>query len=178
MSPIFRKIFWGYILTIFDIRIFIDILIDPIGYYLIYSGIKQLINKFPIGNKSKYVSLALIFYSIPSIFYEDTLNDWDWYYGIFSLMDLILVFYLFQLIIEIAKAANDPSFEKRSLWTGRIYFINIFIIYLFSSFLPNIPLNNSLIFISIIILLSTLVLEIMFLVLLWATRNLYVKLDE
>lgn len=177
MSSIFQKIFWGYIIISFDIRIYIDVLIDPIGYYMIYSGIKQLIKDFPIGNKARFVSLGLIFYSIPSIIFDNTLA-WYWYYTVLTFIDLLLVFYLFQLIIKIAKAANDPSFEKRAFWTGTVYFIMTFIAHLFFNFVPNLPLNNTIYFITLILLIAVLILEIMFLVLVWGVRKLYVTLSR
>lgn len=104
MSSIFLKIFWGYILTKLDIRIYIDIFVDPIGYYLIYTGIKQLVKDFPIGNKAKIVSFGLIFYSLPSVVIDNLTNiNWIWYYHILIFLDIILVFYLFQLIIRFPK---------------------------------------------------------------------------
>ncbi|CAM5215856.1 hypothetical protein UACE39S_06662 [Ureibacillus acetophenoni] len=177
MDKIFQKIFWGYIIISFDIHIFIDILIDPLGYFMIYKGIKQLVKDFPIANKSKIVSFGLIFYSIPSVILDNTL-EWNWYYTIFSFIDLLLVFYIFQLIISIAKAADEFAFEKRAFWTGTVYFISTFIALLISSFVPNLPVSNTLYFITLVMLIAALILEIMFFVLIWRVRKLYVPINE
>ncbi|WP_404332506.1 hypothetical protein [Mesobacillus maritimus] len=57
----FRKIFWGFILVFLEIHLLIiDILPDPIGYYLIFSGINLLNKHYGVSSKGKGFALGLV----------------------------------------------------------------------------------------------------------------------
>lgn len=176
----FLKIFWGFLLVWVDFYFFtVDVFTDPIGFYLIYSGIKLIVDEYPIGKKAEVLSIVLTIYSAPSVLYIRTNDSFpgvsfsaiDWYYTIMDFAVLILIFYIFQLILDFTKNVGMTVFHKRSLLIGIIYFIVNFVILIWSTFTINVNLD-SFTPITLILLIAGVVMHIVFLVLLDEVRKI------
>lgn len=183
MSEAFGRIFWGYLLILIEIHIvIIDILPEPVGYYLIFSGISMLLNDFPIGSKAKNTALVLIFISIPTVFIEQNaganqmgqlsfLTGWSLYMTVLGILKLILVFYIFQLIMAIVKEHGDFALNDRSTKTFRTYIIVMLLTMIFHSFSINFSMEQFLV-VTIISIVVGFIMEIVFLVLLRKMRKI------
>lgn len=177
----FTKIFWGFLLVFLDIRLFmpIDLFADPIGYFLIFSGVHLLVNDFPIGRKAKYLSITLSILSIPTLFYDkvdagvgEYFSYLNWYLSALGLAHYILIFFVFQLIVEIANRSKNENLIRRSSTTFIAFFIVTFVIYLWTTFAINLPMHsNWVISVSTLLLIIGFIMGILFLTLLWSTRN-------
>ncbi|HHW36444.1 MAG TPA: hypothetical protein GXX18_04010 [Bacillales bacterium] len=170
-------------MVLFEIHIFvIDILPEPIGYYLIFSGISMLLNDFPIGNKAKNMALALIFISIPTVFIQQNagadqlgqipfLSGWSLYITVLGVLKLILVFYIFQLIMVIVKEHGDFALINRSMKTFYTYIIVMVLTMTGHSFAINFSTNQFMV-VTIFSLIIGFIMEIVFLVLLRKMRKI------
>jgi len=186
MDKAFNNIFWGYLFVLIEIHLFvIDLLPDPIGYWLIFSGISIILKDFPIGHKAKNISLALLVLSIPTVFIQQNsgvdglgamamISGWSFYEILLSWLKIILVFYLFQLIMAIVVNQGNTLLIKRSSRTGYSYLIIMLTAALLNSFIINIS-GDMLITLTIITVISTLIMEIVFLVLLRSLRQLHLE---
>ncbi|MBB6454742.1 hypothetical protein HNQ94_003231 [Salirhabdus euzebyi] len=174
MRAAFHKIFWGLIIVLVEINIeVIDILPDPLGYYLIFSGIQLVLEKYPIGKKASYLAFALIFISIPTIFIPRQNAEYN-HLTIFStetlytflvdILHIVIVFYLFQLMLSIAKEQGEKELYSRTLTIFKLYIIITLITMIISPFALHISKEWLGVFI-IIPLLTYFVMEIIFLVL-------------
>ena len=182
MNQAFNRLFWGYLFVLFEIHIIvIDILADPVGYYLIFSGITMLLKDFPIAHKARKLSFALIFLSIPSIFIQQNvetnqlqplsfLSGWSLYTTVLDLLNIILVFYLFQLIMAIVHQHADDGLIRRSSKTFSLYLIVKLIATIASPFAMNLS-GDELLWIVLVTIFVSFIMEIAFLVLLWSFRK-------
>ncbi|GIO25882.1 hypothetical protein [Ornithinibacillus bavariensis] len=180
MKSSFTKIFWGFIFVFLELHIMvIDILPDPLGYYLIYSGITALAKKYFIGKKASTWSIVLIIFSIPSIFISQSSlhmttqipSFWSIYYTVLSILKLILIFYVFQLLVAISEQVAK---KELYMWTKKffgIYMTTMIAIYLVESFGMNM-VSDIVVVMGIFIILAVLIIEIMFLVLIYKYRGL------
>lgn len=183
MSEAFKKIFWGYLVVLIEIHfLVIDIFPDPLGYYLIFSGISMLLNDFPIGSKAKNMALVLIFISIPTVFIEQNagadqlgqipfLSGWPLYMTVYGVLKLILVFYIFQLIMAIVREHGDFALTDRSTKTFYTYMIVMILTMIVHSFSINFSTDQFLV-VTIISLVVGFIMEIVFLVLLRKMRQI------
>lgn len=148
MKSSFRKIFWGLLLILLEIHIvIIDILPDPLGYFLIFSGVSALeMEKNASGdrNKVKTMALSLLFISIPTIFIQNTPNEvvspysvWPMYMTGLGILKLVLVFYLLKFMAAIAQERGVVELAKRTENTGKVYITAMLIVTLIQSFLEN-----------------------------------------
>lgn len=166
----FRKIFWGFILVFIEIHLMvIDILPDPIGYFLIFSGINLLNNHFDYKNKGKHVALSLVFLSIPTLFIQnqavEQMSGLAMYLSLIGILNLILVYYIFQLMVLIANKRKDHSLFKRTTTTFRIYMVLMFLVTFLEAFFINMTESMRMGFI-VLSAIFGLALNIFFLVLL------------
>lgn len=183
MSEAFGKIFWGYLLVLFEIHIFvIDILPEPVGYYLIFSGIRLLLQDFPVGKKATNIALALIFISIPTVFVQQNtgidqlgqlpfLSGWPLYMTVLGVIKLILVFYIFQLIMTIVQKHRDFYLVNRSTKTFYTYIIVMVLTLIVHSFSINFSMDQFMV-ITVISIAVGFIMEIVFLVLLKRMRQI------
>lgn len=184
MNQAFNRIFWGYLFVLIEIHIIvIDILADPVGYYLIFSGITMLLKNFPIAHKARKLSFALIFISIPSVFIQQNvginqleqlsfLSGWSLYMIVLDLVKLILVFYIFQLIMTIVHKHADDGLIRRSSRTFSIYIIVKLIATIANPFAINLS-GDGLLWIVLITIIISFIMEIVFLILLWSLRKVH-----
>ncbi|MFS0864352.1 hypothetical protein [Fredinandcohnia sp. 179-A 10B2 NHS] len=177
MNINFNRFFWGFIILLLDVRIvFIDVFPDPVGYYLIYSGIRGVLTEGCPAKKVKILAMALTTLSIPIVFYQQDIglnemsqiqgiSPWFIYTITIEILHLTLMFFIFKLIVKVAISFCDEALIKRSTGTFTVY-ISFMLIFTFANtFLINLPSD-----LTLGILLFTLpvriVLEIVFLVLL------------
>ncbi|MCH1626707.1 hypothetical protein [Fredinandcohnia quinoae] len=172
MNQGFKRLFWGYLLILLEIHyLVVDILPDPLGYYLICSGVVKLSREFPLSTKAKNLAILMIFISIPTVFIQQNapeLNqNWLWssYATAIDILNLILVFYLFQVIMKVATKLGDLALISRSAITFKVYIIVMLIITFSQSFLMN-TTSDWMYGYAIITIPISLIMEILFLLLL------------
>ncbi|MEH7385282.1 hypothetical protein V7147_07735 [Bacillus sp. JJ1521] len=178
MNIHFKRMFWGFIFILLEIHLFvIDILPDPVGYYLIYSGIAALTPENRIGSKLKKLLIGLMIISIPTVFLQQNANVnefgsfvnialLDIYTFILEISKLILVFFVFRLIMEVVTPIGDKYLIRRCSKTFKIYMTVMLPISLSHTFAMNLSSNAKLAYLFFTIPLGF-IMEIMFLVLLW-----------
>jgi hypothetical protein len=175
MKESFGKLFWGFFLVLIEIHlIVVDVLPDPLGYLFIYMGVHSLGKNMSASTKAEYLSLALLFLSIPTLFIQNqqlnefaygmTLNGWSIYLIIIGFLKLILVFYVLKVMVAIAQERGEVALFKRTNSVFRIYMIVMLISSLSHSFFMNMT-NNFLVPFMIFMMISSLIMEITFLVL-------------
>lgn len=174
MRNSYYKLFWGFLLVFIEIHIIaIDILPDPIGYYLIFTAFKELTSNHQTINKGKYVAISLIFLSIPSVFIQQNASEntfdlslWPAYTQIMSLLKLVLVFYVFTLLLD---AASTKVCTESFKAVNRLFIIYMAVMLTYNITYPFM-MNSSGDFkqgYSTVFLALSFIAEIMFLILLW-----------
>lgn len=184
MNRAYIKLFWGFLFALVEIHIMIDILPDPVGYFLICSGIASLLAEFPVGGKAYYLAMALGFATIPTIFipqnaYDGTLQlvqFWGMYAFFVGIVKLVLVFYVFQLMIEIA-GKREWGLVKRTNATFKYYISIMLVLQLYYTFTINLY-GGFLSVITFFVVSAGMVMEIVFLVLLFRFRKIQGSLYE
>ncbi|CQR46806.1 hypothetical protein BN1058_01081 [Paraliobacillus sp. PM-2] len=183
MKQAINRIFWGYLFVLIEIHIImIDILAEPVGYWLIFSGVTMLQKDFTIAHKARKLSLVLIFISTPTVFVQQNagtdqlgqlsfLSGWSLYMIVLGLVQLILVFYIFQLIMVIVHKHGDTELIRRSARTFSTYIIVMLITELFNTFTINFS-GDALAGITIVIIIISFIMQISFLILLLALRKI------
>lgn len=144
----FRKIFWGFILVFLEIHIIaIDILPDPVGYYLILSGLNLLKSRYHLDVKANYVAILLVLVSIPTVFLQNNamnqlgsaslITGWSIYMSVIGILNLVLAYFIFQVMISIATKREDDYLQRRTTNTFKAYMIIMLLITFFESFAMN-----------------------------------------
>lgn len=183
MKKAFTKIIWGYLFVLIELNIFIDVLADPVGYYLIYSGVSLFLKDFPIGHRAKTLSFALIFLSLPTMFIHQNINEfnsvsflsgWSIYMTIVSFINLFLVFYLFKLLMAIVQRHQDERLIMRTSRTFTSYMLVMLFVLCLKSFSINLS-GDALLWIIAIIFIASIIIEIVFLLLLLTIRKIRLK---
>ncbi|WP_174731562.1 hypothetical protein [Mesobacillus harenae] len=177
MRNSFSKLFWGFILVLIEIHlIVVDILPDPLGYLLIFWGVQSAATEDPAGKKAKTLALILMFVSLPTIFIQQNqtanefgqlapIDGWAFYMHAIGLLKLVLVFFVFKMMISIVKERGESDLVSRTSTTLLVYMI----VMLCNSFLQTFTMNmgsNMLLGLIFIIVSSSMIMEIVFLVLL------------
>lgn len=182
MKNNFSKIFWGFILVLVEFHfVAIDVLPDPLGYFFIYVGVHALSKNHAIGKKASFLALLLVFISLPTIFIQNSqvsevghsapFDMLAIYMLAIGLIKLVLVLFVFKLMISICDERGNEALAKRTSSTFRIYMI----VMLISSFLQTFFINISgdfLMGLMILLIISSMIMEITFLVLLRKFRKL------
>lgn len=183
MKRIFTKIFIGYLFLWLDIYLFVDLLPDPLGFYFIYSAMKDFMKKWNFSSKARIVkNLAILFMilSLPTMFVSKIMEvhlpeTIPLTYGYLKLMDiiyLVFLFYLFHLLWDIAKAADEDELLKYTNRLFYVYFIAFFAIYIAEPFLWNVH-DGWFEKLFIAFSLFAFILQILFLLLINNYRKLY-----
>jgi hypothetical protein len=138
----FRRIFWGFIFVFIEIHLLvIDFIPDPLGYYLIFSGVNLVNNHFEVKNNGNHVALGLIFLSIPTLFIENQavvqMSGATIYLSLMGILNLILAYYIFQLMVSIATKWEDKALIQHTTTLFRIYMVLMF----FFTFLESFSMN-------------------------------------
>ncbi|MCK6255618.1 hypothetical protein LCY76_03135 [Fictibacillus sp. KIGAM418] len=178
MRESFHKLFWGFLLILIEIHIIaIDILPDPIGYYMVFSGLSLLKLKSPAILKAKYLALGLVFISIPTVFIQQNsvngstsghifdLSLWPIYTQVIGIIKLILVFYVFQILLDIAMKKGDQQLYATARYRFISYMAVMLIFNITLPFTMNI-VGDLVTAYTVAFLLLSLLVEVMFLLLL------------
>lgn len=143
MRNAFKYILTGYILIFLDIHIFIDILPDPIGYIMILQGIRKIQFNESRVHPASIVATVLLLLSIPNVFINPQLlpdQSPEWW-GIYTtgmgVLDLILVYFLFQLIKKVVEILHSPELTIKTENTYKGYMVVMLIILFIQPFLTN-----------------------------------------
>lgn len=118
------QILYGYVFIFLAIRIGIDILADPIGYFLIAAGCYKIGEVIEDGKLAAYISIGLIFISIPSVFIDFNLVDrgpWYYYSNFLFAGEIVLTFYLFRMLIKLAAKNGEMELSNRTQRLFNIY---------------------------------------------------------
>lgn len=172
MKKAINLLFWGYLFIFFRLDLGIDILPDSLGYLIIATGCLTLSNRFPTAKKVRAFAIAMIFISFPTIFinvHEQTTILFNAYSMLLMLLQLILVYFIFKLLIEIVAEYDNPLLMKRVEHTFTIYIIIHLVFLASSTFTPNISGNYWVTIISSL-MFTAFILDVVFLILLRAVR--------
>ncbi|WP_261129905.1 hypothetical protein [Bacillus sp. Marseille-Q3570] len=181
MREAFTKLFWGFLLVFIEIHIVaFDILPDPLGYFLIYLGLEKIGSAYKIKNESRLFATVMCAFSLPTVFIQQTNNEitgltvnygWPIYMSALGIGKLILVFYVFKVMIHLARHYGDEAILKRTEMTFKIYIIAILIVTGIEPFLMNSgrDIGTGM---GILLIVVSLIMEIVFLVLLHKFRNI------
>jgi len=169
MRNAFKYILTGYILIFLDIHLIIDILPDPIGYVLILQGVRKIQFNESQLHPASIVATLLLFLSIPTVFINPQLfqNQAEEWWGIYTttmgVLDLILVYFLFQLIKKVVDLLHSSQLTIRTENTYKGYMVVMLSILFIQTFLTNLSEHTATGF-AIFIILAGVITQITFLV--------------
>ncbi|UZJ78446.1 hypothetical protein [Fictibacillus sp. KU28468] len=184
MRESFHKLFWGFLLILIEIHIIaIDILPDPVGYYLIVSGLGLITINNKALKKAKYLALGLVFISIPTVFIQKNvtgntsgqlfdLSLWPIYTQVIGMLKLILVFYVFQILLDAAMKKGDQQLYASARYRFVSYMAVMLILNITLPFTMNI-IGDLMTAYTVVFLLLSLLVEVMFLLLLRKYRKVF-----
>ncbi|MDW0118231.1 hypothetical protein QTL97_14960 [Sporosarcina thermotolerans] len=174
MNKALGNIFWGYLFIFFDFYIMIDLLMDPIGYFLIYTGCARIVGAYPNAKKAMTVAMIGVFVSLPTVFIN--LSDsalpfgWSIYESMLSILKLVIAFYLFLVLMEVAKIFGNVALHNRAQTTFK-YFVTIhFAILTVMSFSMNVS-GDGWVALTVILIIAGVLMDILFLLLIRAFRR-------
>lgn len=128
MNKALRNIWLGYLFIFIDIYIMIDVFMDPIGYYLMYRGCTRIVGAYPNAKKAMTVGMIGMFVSLPSVFVNPTGPalpfGWSLYASILPILKLVIAFYLFYVLMEVAISFGEEGLYNRTQTTFK-YFVTI-----------------------------------------------------
>lgn len=174
MNKAFRSIFQGYLFIFLDIYIMIDLLMDPIGYFLIYTGCARIVGAYPIAKKAMTVAMIGVFVSLPSVFVN--LSDsalpigWSIYENMLSIVKLVIAFYLFQVLMAVAKMFGNEALHNRAWATFKYFVVIHFAILTVMSFSMNVS-GDGWVALTVILIIAGILMDILFLLLIRAFRR-------
>ena len=169
MRNAFKYILTGYILIFLDIHLIIDILPDPIGYFMILLGTRKIELNESGMHPTRIVAALLLFLSMPTVLinpqlYQNQTPEW---WGIYTtatgVLDLILVYFLFQLIKRVVELLNSPELTIKTENTYKGYMVVMLSILFIQTFLTNLSEHTATGF-AIFIILVGVITQITFLV--------------
>ena len=169
MRDAFKYILTGYILIFLDIHLIIDILPDPIGYFMILRGTRKIEFNESGMHPTRIVATLLLFLSMPSVlinpqFFQNQVPEWwGMYTSAMGVLDLILVYFLFQLIKKVVELLHSPELTIRTENTYKGYMVVMLIILLIQPFVINMSEQTATGF-TIFISLAGIITQITFLV--------------
>ena len=169
MRHAFKYILTGYILIFLDIHLLVDILPDPIGYIMILLGVRKIQFNESQLHPASIVATLLLFLSIPTVFINPQLfqNQAPEWWGIYTttmgVFDLILVYYLFQLIKIVVKLLHSPELTIKTQNMYKGYMVVMLSILFIQPFLTNMSEHTANGF-AIFMILAGVITQITFLV--------------
>ncbi|TFB13377.1 hypothetical protein E3U55_16175 [Filobacillus milosensis] len=175
------QMFWGLMIVFFDFRFnSFDILMDPLGYIILAVGLGHFATLYKPAKTGQIISIILIVMSIPEVFIDTNvqpfmLGFWHFYFLAVSILSIVLTYFIFLLLIDLADAYNNQELKVRSEKTMKAYLIIMIAVMFFSTFSINF---RSLVALFIILAIVGFIAHIVFLVLLFKFRNLEDNNDE
>ncbi|MBS4220577.1 hypothetical protein KHA96_19955 [Bacillus sp. FJAT-49711] len=177
----FTKIFWGLMLEFLDFKIIqFDILPDFIGYFIIISGLGNLIAFSHHYKKVRMLAIILAILSIPEYFIGE-INILEGFVSptstflilmassILSLIHLAFIYFLLQGCIELANHHQNQTLAKTTKNFQTNYIIIIMGVVILTPFALNIPESQAITLITVSAVASF-VVYIMILFLMWRYR--------
>lgn len=140
MRSSFNKIFWGFLLAFLDFRVIgLDLLPDPVGYFLIAAGVAGL--SVQLSNRAlvKNYAIALGVISLPTFVIGLDKTDelftasylWSVYTIVYMVLQLILVYVFFRLLLEICQAYGKAELHRQTRQLFIVYMTaNIIVFFL------------------------------------------------
>jgi|GEM_PF-1932873 len=169
MRNAFKYILTGYILIFLDIHLIIDILPDPIGYFMILQGTQKIEFNESGMHPTRIVATLMFFLSLPSIlinpqtFQIHAPEWWGIYTTAIGVLDLILVYFLFQLIKKVVELLHSPELTIKTENTYKGYMVVMLSILIIQPFLTNMSEHTANGF-AIFMILAGVITQITFLV--------------
>ncbi|WP_112179507.1 MULTISPECIES: hypothetical protein [Paraliobacillus] len=178
MRTAFHKIFWGFLLAVIEIHIYvIDILPEPVGYFLIAGGLIWFKETYKEAKYAHQLAMILVVISIPSVFIQQQPIDqittfgsiWGAYGLLIQIVNLILVYFVFRLLVAIAiqKSANELARGTTILF--KVYMVVMLLAFILPLFSVN---SQFIVSIAAYAVLGGLVVEVVFLIWLRKFANL------
>ncbi|WP_033543993.1 hypothetical protein [Planococcus sp. CAU13] len=124
MKNSLRQILYGYVFIFLAIRIGVDLLADPIGYFLIAAGCFKIGGRFFDGKIASYIANGLLFLSFPSVFIDfNLIESGPWYYYSKMLFagEIVLTFYIFRMLKAVAQFNVNIRLEERTQRLFNVY---------------------------------------------------------
>jgi hypothetical protein len=173
MKSALNLVFWGYLLVLLRFEIGIDLLPDPVGYFLIALGCFGLREHYPIAQKAGNLAVGMIFTSIPTVFVNlDEVSSFGWgtYTIVLLFLKLILAYFIFLILKSIVKDYNHPALIDRTNTVYTFYITLNLLSLAFTSFSMNVS-GNIFLVVGGMLIFTTFIMEIIFLVLIRAIRK-------
>lgn len=187
MPQVLNKIFWGLLLVVLDFNIiYIDILPDFIGYFIIASALSDLQELSTHFYKAKVFGIILAVLSIPAIFKME-INLLDGFQvtpmtlilllfsTILSLLHIAFVFYLLNGFAELAMNNGLPFLVSKSKNLLKSYVIISLAATAIGPFVLNVT-ESTAFFLVVISGLASIIVEVMLLVLIRSFRKTYLHM--
>lgn len=137
MNSVFNNLKWGFLMIMLDFRIAgIDLLPDFIGYIIFFSSLGYLASQNEYFEKAKNLSIAMIVLSFFTIYQKtnNIANNYSlgnpvmFFIGLIALIvDLILVYNIFQGINQMASIQNKDYLISESDECWKYYLILCFV---------------------------------------------------
>ena len=173
MKSALNLVFWGYLFVLLRFEIGIDILPDPVGYFLITLGCFGLREHYPIAQKAGMLAIGMSFASIPTVFINlDEVNTFGWstYTTVLLFSKLILAYFLFLILKAIVIDYNHTALIDRTNTVYTFYITLNLLSLAFISFSMNVSGDFWYVFDGLL-LFATFFTEIVFLVLIRKIRT-------
>ncbi|ABR50301.1 hypothetical protein Amet_4221 [Alkaliphilus metalliredigens QYMF] len=148
----YSRLFWGLLITFFDIRFNeFNLLPDFVGYIIIFSALGGLTNYHDIFKKARPLAFVLIFLTIPDLYRGDP-NLLAGAEGLLSysmlemgvnmisgIIELLLAYYIFEgtRILAVERELKELAQQCHSRW--KAYLIIRFLLLLGQPFIWNVP---------------------------------------
>jgi len=173
MKTALNLLFWGYFLVFLRFEIVIDILPDPLGYFLIASGSYRLHKSYPVAKRAGILATTMIFISLPTVF-VDVGKAVDFGWGTYAIallfLKLMLVYFIFSILKGIAKDFGEKALIERTNKVYTFYITLNLILLAFTSFSMNLS-GHFWDSVGFILMIVGLIMEIIFLVLIRTIRR-------
>ena len=173
MKSALNLVFWGYLFVLLRFEIGIDMLPDPVGYFLIALGCFGLREHYPIAQKAGVLAVGMIFVSVPTVFINlDEVNSlgWGFYTTVLLFSKLILAYFLFLLLKTVVKDYGHTALIDRTNTIYTFYIALNLLLLAFTSFSMNVSGDFWDVF-YILLILATFIMEIVLLVLIRSIRK-------
>ncbi|WP_172372623.1 hypothetical protein [Sporosarcina jiandibaonis] len=173
MKSSLNLVFWGYLLVLLHLEIGIDIIPDPVGYFLIALGCFGLREHYPIAPKAGIIAVGLIFLSVPSVFVNlSKVHSLGWgiYTPVLIFVKLILAYFLFLILKNIVKDYNHAALIARTNTVYTFYITSYLLSLAYASFAMNVS-GDFWIAGGVVIAFATFIMSIIFLVQIRAIRK-------
>ncbi|QUW20978.1 hypothetical protein JSQ81_14295 [Sporosarcina sp. Marseille-Q4063] len=173
MRSSLNLVFWGFLFVFLRFEIGIDILSDPIGYFLIALGCFGLREHYPNAQKVGILAVGMILVSIPTAFTNlDEVNSLGWsiYTAVLLFLKLILAYFLFLVLKTIVEDYDHTTLINRTNTVFIIYMISNLLLLANASFSMNVS-GGFWIVVGGVLIFATFIMEIVLLILIRSIRK-------